>query len=572
MPNKGAGANRPYFLEVKNVSKGYAESTVLRDISFGVQENEIVVILGPSGCGKSTLLNIVNGSIAASQGEVLINGKKNIGNNPYSVSVFQRTSCFPWLTVLENIEFSLSYGFWKLNDAEEIKNKARAALKRVGLADYGDYYPAKISGGMQQRAALARSLVAGAPLVLMDEPFVGLDQQTKELMHMLILDLWEENKKTLLLITHDLEEALFIADRIYVLSARPAQIKSTVVVDLPRPRKPEIKFHPEFIRLEKYLSFLTEREVIKASQVRIADIDPRALKIGLLTWIGIAPFYVAQELGLFAKYHVDVTFVLLEKNDDRTAALLSGEVDLIDSTLDRFLVDRSKSPSLQIAALVNRSMGGDALLVRPEIKDFSDLRGKRIGVERGWVNDFFLQYVLDAHGIALSDVERVDVKESDAGAYMLQNKVDGVVIWEPWLSNIKELSGGHILVSTREEPILIDALVGFSETMGARRDEITRFLIALFEASEYIKKNFAQSAEIVSTYLGMSPDETEEQLRKVELFTEKENRRYTTPKEGISPLDGVSKALEDVWIKQADAPYRRQSGPIIYSPHLFTKV
>lgn len=570
MPNKGAGNNHSYFLEVKNVSKEYAGNTTLKDISFGVQENEIVVILGPSGCGKSTLLNIVNGSIVPSRGEVLINGKKNVGNNPYSVSVFQRTSCFPWLTVLENIEFSLSCGFWKLKDRSAVKEKARAALKRVGLADYGQYYPDKISGGMQQRAALARSLVAGAPLVLMDEPFVGLDQQTKELMHMLILDLWEENKKTLVLITHDLEEALFIADRVYVLSARPAQVKSVVTVNLPRPRKPEIKFHPEFIRLEKYLSFLTEREVIKASQVRIADIDPRALKIGLLTWIGIAPFYVAKELGLFEKHNVDATFVLLEKSDDRTASLLSGEVDLIDSTLDRFLFDRSQSPALQIAALVNRSLGGDALLVRPEINDFADLRGKKIGVEKGWVNDFFLQYTLDAHGISLADVERVDVKESDAGALMLQNKVDGVVIWEPWLSNIRELSGGHILTSTREEPILIDVLVGFKETMHKRRDEIARFLTAIFEASTYIKTNFVHSAEIVSTYLGMSPDETEDQLKKVEFFTEKENHTYVSSKNGVSPLVTVSEALENVWMKEADMAYQKQEGELVHTPYLFT--
>ncbi|MBI4599795.1 ATP-binding cassette domain-containing protein [Candidatus Uhrbacteria bacterium] len=569
-PNKGKQDSRPYFLEVNNVSKEYATGhTILKDISFGVMEKEIVVLLGPSGCGKSTLLNIVNGGISTSRGEVLIRGKKNIGKNPYSVSVFQRTSCFPWLTVFENIEFSLHYGFWKLDSKSEANDRARRALKRVGLADYGDYYPHQISGGMQQRAALARSLVADAPLVLMDEPFVGLDQQTKELMHMLILDLWEENKKTLLLITHDLEEALFIADRIYVLSARPAQVKSVVAVDLPRPRKPEIKFNTEFIRLEKYLSFLTEREVIKASQVHIADIDPYALNIGLYTWIGTAPFYVAKELGLFEKYAVDVNFVLLEKNDDRTAALLSGEVDLIDSTLDRFLLDRSSASSLQIAALPSRSVGGDALLVRPEIKDFSDLRGKKIGVERGWVNDFFLHYVLDTHGMSLDDIERVDVKESDAGSAMLQNKVDGVVIWEPWLSNIQERSGGRILISTQQEPVLIDALVGLEATLQRRQEEITRLLKALFEATGYMRIHGEHSAEIVSAYLGMSPLEAEGQLRKVEPFTAKENVAFIGPQKGVSEFARTTEKLENVWMKETDVAYKRHEGNLVYTPHLF---
>lgn len=568
MPNKG-DQSLPYFLEVKNVSKEYAGRSILKDISFGVKEKEIVVLLGPSGCGKSTMLNIVNGSITSSQGEVLVHGKKNIGKNPYSVSVFQRTSCFPWLTVLENIKFALSYGFWKLSDQEEINTKAHNALKRVGLADYGAYYPNSISGGMQQRAALARSLVAGAPLVLMDEPFVGLDQQTKELMHMLILDLWEENKKTLVLITHDLEEALFIADRIYVLSARPAQVKSVVEVPLPRPRKPEIKFRPEFIRLEKFLSFLTEREVIKASQVRIADIDPHSLKIGLLTWIGTAPFYIAQELGLFEKHAVDVTFVLLEKSDDRTSALLSEEIDFADITLDRFLLDRSNTPSLRVAGLLGRSVGGDALLVRQGINTMNDLRGKRIGVEKGWVNDFFLQYVLDKNNIPWNDVTRVDVKESDAGGLMLQNNVDGIVIWEPWLSNIKELSGGHILTSTQKEPILIDALVGLSETMSQKHSEITRLFKALFEASEYIQAHFSKSAEIVSTYLGISPQETEEQMKKVEFFTKKENIAYVTPKKGETKIDGIIKNLEKIWIKERGVEYIKHDGDSMYTPHLF---
>ncbi len=569
-PNKGKQDSSSYFLEVKNVSKEYADSRiVLKDISFGVMEKEIVALLGPSGCGKSTLLNIVNGSIVPSNGEVLINGIKNKGENPYSVSVFQRTSCFPWLTILENIEFSLLYGIWKLENKGEAKERAREALKRVGLADYGDYYPHQISGGMQQRAALARSLVAGAPLVLMDEPFVGLDQQTKELMHMLILDLWEENKKTLLLITHDLEEALFIADRIYVLSARPAQVKSVVTVDLPRPRKSEIKFHPEFIRLEKYLSFLTEREVIKASQVRIADIDPRALKIGILTWIGIAPFYVAKELGLFEKHGVDVSFVLLEKNDDRTAALLSGEIDLIDSTLDRFLLDHSQYPSLRIAALPNRSRGTDGLLVRKEIVDFSDLRGKKIGVESGWVNDFFLHYILDMHGMSLQDVERIDVKESDAGAAMLQGKVDGVVIWEPWLSNIQKLSGGHILTSTKKDPILIETLVGLEAKLKERQDEVARILRAFFEAVAYIQSHTPESAEIASIYFGMSPQETEEQMKKVEFFTAKDNHAYITSQKGTSQLAHIIEASESIWMKESNIVYRKQGGNLVYTPYLF---
>lgn len=553
-----------YFLELKNISKKYGDTLIVKDISFTIKEGEILALLGPSGCGKSTLLNILNGNDAATSGEFFIRKEHIRGKNPYSITVFQRSSCFPWLTVLDNIKFALSYGFWKIKDKQEADRIAQDALKRVGLADYGGYYPAEISGGMQQRAALARTLVAGAPLILMDEPFVGLDEQTKELMHMLIMDLWQEHKKTMLVITHDLEEAIFIGDRIAVLSARPAEIRSIVPVDLPRPRKPEMKFLPEFIRLEKYISYLTEREVIKAAQIRVSDIDPFALKIGIFTWIGIAPFYIAQELSLFEKHGVDVTLVHLEKSDDRTAVLVDGEVDLVDMTLDRFLLDRMQIPTLQVAFTLNRSAGGDALLVRSEITNFAELKGKKIGIEKGWVNHFFLNYLLDKHNIDRKDVEIVDVKESDAGALMLQNRIDGTVIWEPWLSNIKRLSHAHILESTLRDPVLIDVLAGSKKIITQRRKDLIKLSDALFEATEFIAKNPDRSSEIVSTYLGMSVYETREQMDKIQFFSKEQNYSYLKAPKGHQPeLMRIAQQLEEVWLKDPSFHYKRQEGEFL---------
>lgn len=440
----------------------------------------------------------------------------------------------------------------------------------MGLADFGNHYPHEISGGMQQRAALARTLVADAPLVLMDEPFVGLDEQTKELMHMLILDLWAENKKTMLVITHDLEEAIFIGDRVAVLSARPAQVKNIVEVDLPRPRKPEMKFWPEFIRMGKFLSFLTEREVIKAAQIRVADLNPNALNIGVFTWIGIAPFYIAQELGLFEKHGVDVKLLHLERNYDRVAFLLRGEIDLVDTTFDQYLRDLNQEPRLKIGAFLNRSMGGDALLVKEEIKTMEDLRGKTIAIEKGWVNDFFLRYLLDKHHINPDEIHIVDAKESDVGALMLQNAIDGTVIWEPWLTNIKHLSPTHILTSTVQEPILIDALVGRHEVLMKRHNDMLRLIAALFEANNYIREHQLRSAEIVSTYLGMSVQETEEQLSEIEFFAHKENHDYIDKKQGQEPLIAtIAQQLESVLEKELELHYKKSEGDFFYTPLLF---
>ena len=563
-------SNRKHFIEVAKLHKSYGDNVVLENINFHAEQNEIVALLGPSGCGKSTLLSILNGIIRPARGSIKMAGEELKGKNKKSVTVFQRTSCFPWLNLLDNIKFSIKRGLWKV-DEKKCDELAQNALKRVGLSDYGEYFPSAVSGGMQQRVALARAMVTGAPLVLMDEPFVGLDRQTKELMHLLVMDLWEEHKSTIVLITHDLDEAIFMADRVYVLSARPAEVKSVVEVNLPRPRRPEMKFRPEFIKLEKFLAFITEREVIKASQLRIADVTPRSLKIGIYTWIGIAQFYVAKEIGLFDKYKVDAAFVHLERTDDRTRALASGEVDLVALTLDRFLLDRQKMPALKVAVLLNRSAGGDALLVREEIKHFTDLRGKKIGVEKGWVNQFFLEYLLDKHNIPRDTVEQVDVNESDAGVFLLQQRIDGAVIWEPWLSRIKQLSPTHILASTSREPLLVDALAGTEEILKKRGEDVRNLIHALFEARHYMREHPAHSADIVSAYLGISGAEVEEELKKIVFFDRHESGKFfkEKDKEDRSPVEKLIAQMEEVWSKNPTINYRAGDTDYFYKPFLF---
>ncbi|KKQ28255.1 MAG: ABC-type nitrate/sulfonate/bicarbonate transport system, ATPase component [Candidatus Magasanikbacteria bacterium GW2011_GWC2_37_14] len=548
--NKIAGSvdcENKVLLEVKHLNKSYQKVEIIKDVSFDVHENEIIALLGPSGCGKSTILNILSGFLLPTSGCIKIRNQVLKGKNKYSVTVFQRSSCYNWLNLKDNIKFPLEHGNWKIKDKKEIEKKTSEALKRVGLADYGEYFPSQVSGGMQQRVSLARTMVSEAPLILMDEPFVGLDEQTKELMHMLVLDIWEEHKKTIVLITHDIQEALFIADKIYVLSARPAEVKAMVKVDLPRPRRPEIKFTEEFIRLEKFLNFATEREVIKASQIRIADLNPKSIKIGVFTWIGVAPFYIAKELNLFKKKGLDITLVQIEKNDDRSKALNNGDVDLLDTTFDRFLLDRQKNDQLKIISLLNRSNGGDALVVRNDIKNIKNLVGKRIGVEKNWVNQTFLEYLLNKNNIDLKDVELVNLDESDGGMLMLQNKIDGAVMWEPWLSRVIKLSPAHILASTEKESVIVDVLVGSKEFLEDKESEIKKITEVLFEVKEIINNNVKQSADIISTYLGITKQEATEQLKKVLFFDKKDNFSYLeNKKNSISVLEKIKKELEEV--------------------------
>ena len=252
--------NPPPIVELKQVCKWYpsprhGERTVtVHNISFTIANNtgkgEFVVLLGPSGCGKSTLLNLVAGLSQPDDGEVLIMGKSIEGQNPYSVNVPQMYTCFPWLTVQGNAEFGLSI---LGKPPAECRKIASEFLQKVGLADHAEAYPKQLSGGMQQRVAIARTLAMQPPIILMDEPFGALDAQTRMEMQQMLLQLWAEAKNLVIFITHDITEALLLADRIIVLSPCPAEIIHDMTVPFPRPRQAALVYEEEFIKLSQQL-------------------------------------------------------------------------------------------------------------------------------------------------------------------------------------------------------------------------------------------------------------------------------------------------------------------------------
>ena len=205
----------------------------LKNINLDIEENEFVCFIGPSGCGKTTLLRIIAGLEEPSSGEILIEGQPIKGPGPERGMVFQEYSLFPWRTVLDNVAFGLEL---KGISKDERHEKARQYLKMVELERFEERYPHELSGGMKQRVAIARALVNDPIAILMDEPFGALDAQTRNIMQSELLRIWEEEKKTVIFVTHSVDEAIYLADRIVIMSARPGKIKDVIRIDISRPR------------------------------------------------------------------------------------------------------------------------------------------------------------------------------------------------------------------------------------------------------------------------------------------------------------------------------------------------
>jgi NitT/TauT family transport system ATP-binding protein len=254
------------FLSVEAVSKefpgvrGGVPTRALEKTDLTVEDNDFITILGPSGCGKSTLLRIVAGLETPSTGRVLLDGQPVSRPGPDRGMVFQSYTLFPWLSVRDNIRFG----------ALATDRIADELIGKVGLRGFENHYPKMLSGGMQQRTALARALANDPKILLLDEPFGALDNQTRALMQELLLGIWEADRKTVLFVTHDIDEAIFMANRVAVMSARPGRIKATLDIDLPHPRHYTMKTTPEFSRYKAEITELIRVESIKAVEMGAA--------------------------------------------------------------------------------------------------------------------------------------------------------------------------------------------------------------------------------------------------------------------------------------------------------------
>jgi NitT/TauT family transport system ATP-binding protein len=274
-PSRAGQAKGKIDIEHVHISLGEAQQAfeALHDISIKIAPGEFVCILGPSGCGKSTLLGALAGHLRPSRGNIRVDGLGIDGPHPDRGLVFQQHTLFPWKKVLQNVAFGLKM---RGVGREERFSRARDLLKLVGLEGFEDSYPSQLSGGMQQRVEIARVLINDPLVMLMDEPFGALDAQTRMKMQELLLEAWSRIKTTIVFITHDIDEALFLADRILVMSPRPGKIIEELTLDFPRPRSAGLVTSARFTELKRHCLALLHPHAVVTPLDRLSPLGPRA--------------------------------------------------------------------------------------------------------------------------------------------------------------------------------------------------------------------------------------------------------------------------------------------------------
>ena len=255
-------ADSAWKLEVRNLAKSYRkderEIEVLRNVSFSIAEGEFVSIVGASGCGKTTLLRLLDGLIAPTTGTIFLDNKAMHGPGYGRALVFQQDRLLPWRTVLSNVGFGPEI---QGRNGKAERERAARYVDLVGLRGFDKHYPHELSGGMRQRVNLARALNAEPEVLLLDEPFAALDAQTREIMQSELLRITAETKKTAIFVTHQIDEAVYLSDRVLVFTVRPGRLKEEVKIDLPRPRQLAMKRTPEFVAYTNHIWQLIEQEV-----------------------------------------------------------------------------------------------------------------------------------------------------------------------------------------------------------------------------------------------------------------------------------------------------------------------
>lgn len=255
-------------VQIKAVEKIYegrnGKTVALNGVTMDIYDNEFICVVGPSGCGKSTLLNIIAGLHEATSGEVLVDGVKVEGTGVERGVVFQQYALFPWLTVKDNVLFGLKLK--KELSKQQREEIAMKYIRMVGLEKFVNAYPKELSGGMKQRVAIARAYAVNPSILLMDEPFGALDAQTRTQLQTELLKTWEEEQKTCFFITHDVEEAILLATKVVVMSARPGRVKEVIDIDIPYPRTQETKMDPRFTELKNYVWNMVYKEYLEVQK------------------------------------------------------------------------------------------------------------------------------------------------------------------------------------------------------------------------------------------------------------------------------------------------------------------
>lgn len=513
---------------LQNISKKFNDQLVLDNISLDIKPGEVVAIMGASGSGKTTLLRALIGLISIDTGSITYNGETK-----YSKSlVAQSSSLLPWLTVGQNIAYGLHLKGLPTGDCDL---KVQQYLKAVQMTDYKDFLPKDISGGMKQRASLAASLVLNPDVLFMDEPLSALDTQTKSNVRDFMHSLLVTEKQTTMMVTHDPEEALFLADRIIILSPKSAHIIDDIMVPFSRNRSRSLIYDEKFQDLKKYISYIMYAESIRIMTDN-HDVSKKNLTIGSNIWLGVLPLYFGRVENIFQKHKIDAVNLLTFEwaSHNRAMPINEGLVDILNMTLETAMVACENNPDLRIIMPIDVSYGGDAIVVNEEISHVSDLIGKRIGVERDWVGDFYLNHVLRLHKIPLDSVTRSYMPSRDTPRALLSDQVDAVVTQEPWLSEISTLRQFNVISDTREHAVIYSVLVTTQELIDKKPDIIKNTIAAIQESLALTIGDPKESIKKTSHIFGMSDVHMEHLLKHLR-FINKNN--YQQIKKDVSVIE-----------------------------------
>jgi len=532
------------MLEIKNISHTFQMRRggleILKNINLSIQDKQFISIVGTSGCGKTTLFRIVAGLLKSTQGKIILDGKEIIEPGEIGL-VYQDYTLFPWQNVLQNVIFGIDD---KKSDKEK-EQIAKKYLSLVGLSGFEKNYPYELSGGMKQRVAIARALANNPKILLMDEPFGALDTQTRALMQELLLNIWKKEKKTILFITHDIDEALFLSEKVYVMSTRPGRIKDLVNINLQK-RDLDLKFSDEFLNLKKHISYVIRGESIKAAQISLQDPKENAIKISTLPWPGYAPFYLAEAKEMFKKEGVNVEILSTENDKDRVSSFLGRRTDIIPLTLEMAWLCNQTKLNSHVILVINHSRGGDGLVVNKEITNVKDLAGKKIAVEFDSPVHLFLVYLLNKHGVPSNKVQLVNMKCADSGAAFISGKVDAAMLWEPYLAYAAKSKHAKLLVTTEDEPkVLLDVLLVRKELIQKRRKDIARIVDVWYKAIDYMNRNRHDSLTVMASKLGLTVSEFTEQINKIKFMDKNDNMKMIDSKLLTEFFSNSRKLLSD---------------------------
>lgn len=486
-------------IDVKDLSLVFVANSgsteAIRALSFTATPGEFLCLVGTSGCGKTSLLNVIAGFISPSSGQVLMDGRPIAGPSADRVMVFQQHALFPWKTVWKNVEFGLRM---KAMPRRERRRSVAEHLDLVGLRGFEDQYPAYLSSGMQQRVGLARALAVKPKVLLMDEPFGSLDAQTRLMMQELLLSIWERSKTTVLFVTHDVDEAVLLGDRVIVLTARPARTRESMVVPLQRPRKPQMTAAKEYRQVRHKVFWLIREESLVDHFVGTST-GPRErshIRVGYYPGVGEAvPLLLAQDNGLFRDEGLHVDSVSFDSGSIVTSVVARGGLQAGATGAAAFLCAVQEGQPLTATRTHAHVVSGSgqpsmAVCVRKgqNIRSLGDLTGRTVAVNGfGTLNSTLLRIASEPYENFGSFI-LLPVPAGGALEAMQGGLADAAVLCEPYLGQSLQAGLVDIIECLDQLAVGLPAWVlSFnSDWLEKRRDVAIRFCRAYDRAIEVL--------------------------------------------------------------------------------------